>query len=279
MRDDRRVVIVLGLFGAALLYGDGMITPAISVLSAVEGLEVAAPASRAVRAAAHRRHPRRLVRRSSAAAPRGSAGCSARSCCCGSSSLAVLGIGGIVRHPAVLAAVNPLARRPLLRRQRSDGFLVLGARLPGGDRRRGALRRHGPLRHAGRSGWPGSPSSCPACCSTTSARARCCSPDPAEAAATRSTTWRRLGALPAGRAGHGGDGHRLAGGDLRRLLAHPPGGAARLLPRLTIDHTSADEIGQIYMPAVNWVLMLATIALVLGFRHLEPTWPRPTAWR
>src|SRR5215210_8008991 len=37
------VVIALGLFGAALFYGDGMITPAISVLSAVEGLEVAAP--------------------------------------------------------------------------------------------------------------------------------------------------------------------------------------------------------------------------------------------
>jgi KUP system potassium uptake protein len=36
-------IILLGLFGAALLYGDGMITPAISVLSAVEGLEVATP--------------------------------------------------------------------------------------------------------------------------------------------------------------------------------------------------------------------------------------------
>jgi KUP system potassium uptake protein len=36
-------LVTLGLFGAALLYGDGVITPAISVLSAVEGLEVAAP--------------------------------------------------------------------------------------------------------------------------------------------------------------------------------------------------------------------------------------------
>ena len=39
----RRSLVLLGLFGAALLYGDGMITPAISVLSAVEGLEVATP--------------------------------------------------------------------------------------------------------------------------------------------------------------------------------------------------------------------------------------------
>ena len=45
-RDDsrRRLVIVLGLFGAALLYGDGLITPAISVLSAVEGLKARSPA-------------------------------------------------------------------------------------------------------------------------------------------------------------------------------------------------------------------------------------------
>jgi KUP system potassium uptake protein len=40
----RKAIIVLGLFGAALFYGDGVITPAISVLSAVEGLEIATPA-------------------------------------------------------------------------------------------------------------------------------------------------------------------------------------------------------------------------------------------
>src|SRR3954464_4728470 len=43
-RSLRRAVLVsLGLFGSALLYGDGMITPAISVLSAIEGIEVATP--------------------------------------------------------------------------------------------------------------------------------------------------------------------------------------------------------------------------------------------
>jgi hypothetical protein len=39
----RRVLMIVGLFGTAVFYGDGVITPAISVLSAVEGLEVAAP--------------------------------------------------------------------------------------------------------------------------------------------------------------------------------------------------------------------------------------------
>ena len=42
-QSGRRTLLMLGLFGAALLYGDGVITPAISVLSAVEGLAVAAP--------------------------------------------------------------------------------------------------------------------------------------------------------------------------------------------------------------------------------------------
>lgn len=42
--NQRAIIVSLGLFGAALFYGDGIITPAISVLSAVEGLEVAAPA-------------------------------------------------------------------------------------------------------------------------------------------------------------------------------------------------------------------------------------------
>ena len=45
VRGGRWVLLMLGLFGAALLYGDGVITPAISVLAAVEGTAVAAPSS------------------------------------------------------------------------------------------------------------------------------------------------------------------------------------------------------------------------------------------
>ena len=43
----RQVLLVVGIFGTSLFYGDGVITPAISVLSAVEGLEVVSPALRA----------------------------------------------------------------------------------------------------------------------------------------------------------------------------------------------------------------------------------------
>ena len=52
---SRGVLVVLGLFGAALLYGDGMITPAISVLSAVEGLEHGHAGLRALRRPDHAR--------------------------------------------------------------------------------------------------------------------------------------------------------------------------------------------------------------------------------
>ena len=56
-----RALLVVGLVGAALLYGDGAITPAISVLSAIEGLKVDAPALDAGRGAAHHRDPDRAV--------------------------------------------------------------------------------------------------------------------------------------------------------------------------------------------------------------------------
>ena len=65
------LVLLLGIIGAAMFLGDSVITPAISVLSAVEGLKLATPALRALRAAAHDRHPGRAVR---GAAPRHRAG-------------------------------------------------------------------------------------------------------------------------------------------------------------------------------------------------------------
>ena len=57
------VITLLGMVGAALFYGDAIITPAISVLSAVEGLKLATPGLRALRPAAQPRDPGRPVRR------------------------------------------------------------------------------------------------------------------------------------------------------------------------------------------------------------------------
>ena len=50
-----------------------------------------------------------------------------------------------------------------------------------------------------------------------------------------------------------------------------------LLPRLEIRHTSESLVGQIYMPRVNWTLMLAVLGLVPDLRELERGWPAPTA--
>ena len=85
-RGHRPVIIAAGLFGAALLYGDGAITPAISVLSALEGLPLAIPTSQILRAARGGRACWSSCFWLSRSAPRGSAWRSVRLCWSGSPS-------------------------------------------------------------------------------------------------------------------------------------------------------------------------------------------------
>ena len=75
----RPAIIVAGLLGAALIYGDGAITPAISVLSALEGLDIATPSFHALHPAGRSRHSGRAVRGPAISAPRASAPHSGRS--------------------------------------------------------------------------------------------------------------------------------------------------------------------------------------------------------
>ena len=123
---QRWLLIMLGLFGTALLYGDGMITPALSVLSAVEGLEVATPLfepyivpitvailiglfmfqSRGTERVGRVFGPTTLV---------------------WFLTIAVLGIWWIVRQPIVLTAVNPLYGIAFFSVNGWQGFLVLGS--------------------------------------------------------------------------------------------------------------------------------------------------------
>ena len=72
------MLAALGMFGASLFFGDSMITPAISVLSAIEGVQVAAPSVGRHRAAAHRGGPYRPVRAAAAGHAARSGGCSGR---------------------------------------------------------------------------------------------------------------------------------------------------------------------------------------------------------
>ena len=122
----RRIMIVLGIFGAALLYADGALTPAISVLSAVEGLEIATPALQrwviwitlAILVGLF------MLQR------RGTAGIGAifgPVMLVWFGAIAVLGLNGIMRHPGVMGAVLPTHAVRFFAEDPGRGLLVLGA--------------------------------------------------------------------------------------------------------------------------------------------------------
>jgi KUP system potassium uptake protein len=105
-RQHRPGIIAIGLFGAALIYGDGAITPAISVLSALEGLDIATPGfapyvlpvSVVILIALFAIQPQGTARIGRAFGP---------IMALWFMTIAVLGIWGIARHPSVFAAINP----------------------------------------------------------------------------------------------------------------------------------------------------------------------------
>src|SRR5690349_12081108 len=125
-KKNRPTIVAFGLFGAALIYGDGAITPAISVLSALEGLNMATPAlqpyvvpaavvillalfaiqSQGTAAIGHLFGPVMLI---------------------WFVSISVMGLLGIARHPVVFAALNPAYGLSYLFSSGTTGFLVLGA--------------------------------------------------------------------------------------------------------------------------------------------------------
>lgn len=122
----RWVLMTLGIFGAALFYGDGMITPAISVLSAVEGLEVATPALKTYVIPVTivvimllfivQRHG--TARVGTLFGP---------VMIIWFITLAILGVRSIAKYPDVLAALNPMYAIHFFQHTHWAGFLVLGA--------------------------------------------------------------------------------------------------------------------------------------------------------
>ena len=119
------VIVAVGLLGAALIYGDGAVTPAISVLSAVEGLNIVAPSfapfvlpcSLLILAALFVFQPQGTARIGKIFGP---------IMLVWFATIALLGIWGIARHPSVLAAVNPIYGLSFLFSGGFAGFLVLG---------------------------------------------------------------------------------------------------------------------------------------------------------
>lgn len=257
------VIVSLGLFGSALLYGDGMITPAISVLSAIEGLETIAP------------------RFTAAVVPitivvlivlflLQKAGTARVGAMFGPVMLAwfaviaFIAIDDIVREPHVLLALDPRHSIDFFIRNRVHGFLVLGAvflAVTGGEALYADMGHFGakPIRLA----------------------------------------WFAV-AFPSLLINYFGQGAVLLHSQqaIDNPFFHLAAESARLplvvlatvatviasqavisgafsltrqavqlgyVPRILIRHTSEMQIGQIYIPSVNWLLMICTIGLVLAF--------------
>ena len=123
--EGRRILIVMGLFGAALIYGDGIITPAISVLSALEGLNVATDVFKphvvlmavAILFALFAIQSRGTAQIAKAFGP---------VMLLWFAVIAALGVVGISRYPAVIAAVDPRYGIALLTGHGWSGIAVLG---------------------------------------------------------------------------------------------------------------------------------------------------------
>lgn len=259
----RRLIMPLGLFGAALLYGDGIITPAISVLSAVEGLEVATPAFTKfvvpitivilVGLFLFQRHGTGRI---------GSVFGPIMLIWFG--TLAIMGISGILRDPSVITAVNPAHAFRFFVRNGFHGFLVLGAVFlvaTGGE----AL--YADMGHFGERpiqvDWFGFVG--PSLLLNYFGQGALLIHNP-EATSNPfyrlAPGWALYPLLILATAATVIASQAIISGafSLTRQAIQ-----LGYLPRMRIDHTSAREIGQIYVPAVNWALMVACIALVIGF--------------
>ena len=261
----RSILIALGIFGAALLYGDGMITPAISVLSAIEGLEIATPlfAPYIVPITIAVLVILFVVQRAGTAKVGAIFG---PVMLLWFAVISIMGISHIIREPHVLLAIDPTKAVWFFMRNRIHGFLVLGAVflcVTGGEALYADMGHFGakPIRIA----------------------------------------WFVL-VFPSLLLNYFGQGAMLM--HTPQATEHPffemaphwarvplvilatvatviasqavISGAFSLTrqavqlgytPRIQIRHTSARQIGQIYIPSINWLLMVCAIGLVIAFRE------------
>lgn len=266
-KQQRPFIIAAGLFGAALIYGDGAVTPAISVLSALEGLEMATPffqpyilpMAAVILVALFAIQPLGTQAIGRAFGP---------VMMTWFVLMAMLGISGIVHHPAVLVALSPWEALHYLFTHGIDGFLVLGGVFLCVT---GAEALYADMGHFGRApirlAW-------------------------------FAVVFPSLILNYAGQAALVIDGAPTDGNIFYRLCPQPLlipliilatlatiiasqsiiTGAFSMtrqaiqlgwLPRLSIRQTSAEGYGQIYVGTVNWVLMLVTLGLTLGFQKSD----------
>jgi KUP system potassium uptake protein len=260
----RYLLAGLGVFGAALFFGDSMITPAISVLSAVEGLKVIQPsldhlvvpitATIIVVLFALQRLGTGAVGRMFGPIMIG-----------WFTTIAILGIHGITLHPEVLKALSPTYAFDFLFHGGSTGFFSLAAVVLAIT---GVEALYADLGHFGR---PAITRAWlllvfPACILSYLGQGGLILDDPSTISAPFFQLMPDGGLIPLvilSAAATVIASQAVISGAFS--IAHQ---AAQLgyLPRLRIVHTSEREIGQVYVPFINWLLLGAVLALVLSFQ-------------
>ncbi len=260
----RAALLLVGAFGASLFYGDGVITPAISVLSAVEGLEVMTP----------RLQPYVLpisigilvglfiVQRHGTAAVGRWFG---PTVIVWFGTLAVAGAVQIARSPQILQALNPLYAIEFLAARGAGIFATVGAVVLAVT---GAEALYADLGHFGkrpiRIAWTGLVLPALAVNYLGQGALLIAQPSAIENPFFRLFPEPLL--LPA-----------VVLASIATVIASQAviSGAYSMtqqaihlgfLPRMAITYTSAKEMGQIYMPAVNWMLLAAVLVVTTGFR-------------
>jgi KUP system potassium uptake protein len=259
----RTVLILMGIFGASLLYGDGMITPAITVLGAIEGLKVATPLfdryvvaiAVAILVAVFAIQHRGTYRVGRLFGPVMVAWFVV---------IAALGIYWLVREPVVLTAIDPRHAYSFFRLHGWHGFAVLGAVflvVTGGEALYADMGHFGkrPIRIA----WFALV--LPALLLNYFGQSALLLENPAAAQQPfflLAPGWALLPLVVLATAAAIIASQALISGAFSLTRQAIQLGYS---PRLDIEHTSYEEIGQVYVPQVNWVLMLSTILIVIGF--------------
>ena len=264
---NNRWIMFAGLIGGSLFFGDGVLTPAISVLSAVEGLEVAAPALQPVIL------PLALILLLVLFVVQkhgtGRVGVFfSPIIITWFSTIGVLGLVQILQYPGILWALNPIYGIALILNDPGSGFVLLGAVVLAVT---GAEALYADMGHFGlapiRRGWLRFVFPClvlnyfgqgalllvdPVALQNPFYRL---APDwavyPLVALASAATVIASQAVIS-------------GAFSLTRQAVQ-----LGYLPRMQVQHTSEQEAGQVFVPAVNTILLLAVVATVLGFRSSD----------
>jgi KUP system potassium uptake protein len=258
----RPVLIALGIFGTALLYGDGMITPAISVLGAIEGLEVATPLLQpyVVPVTVVILVALFLIQRYGTHRVGGLFG---PIMVIWFVVLAALGIVWIVRFPAILWAFDPRHAIMFFGDNGFIGFAVLGAVflvVTGGEALYADMGHFG--RHSIRLAWFALVLPALILNYLGQGVLLLLEPGTEHPFFLLAPSWALLPLVGLSTAAAIIASQALISGSFSITRQAIQLGLA---PRLEVEHTSARAMGQIYVPQVNWALMVATVLIVIGF--------------